>query len=345
MLAGGGGHGIDGPADQGAGGPDELGVLAAGGMDAEPAPVEPRRNLVGVEPGRVHHRARPDGLGRRADLDAGGVGAAGDEGAARQQDDLAARRVVPQRADEGLGVDDAGRRRPEGGAGRHVRLHPADGGGIDDLQVGDAVGLASRAQALQLGPRFLGAGDDQLSAAPVRYFVPGAEPVERLAALDAEPGLEGAGRIVDARVDDAAVVGAGLGAEAGMALDQADGAPGAGGLSRARQADDAASDHDQIDRFHRARGMSTARCMSRSIPTTTRSLPSCAAPRSHGLRRRDAGVAPPALDGRRDPRPACPAIAGPPRAIPYHDVDRAGPPSYDWVRGRARAPHRRHHQG
>ena len=59
--------------------------------------------------------------------------------------------------------------------------------------------------------------DDQLAAALARHAVLLAEGVQPLASLDAEDGLQGIPRVIDAGVDDAAVVGAGLLPGAGQA--------------------------------------------------------------------------------------------------------------------------------
>ena len=64
--------------------------------------------------------------------------------------------------------------------------------------------------------------------------------------------LEGAGGVVDAGVDDAAVVGAGLQAEAAVAFDDGDLAAAGRELLRDREADDASPNHGNI-RIHTGR--------------------------------------------------------------------------------------------
>lgn len=82
--------------------------------------------------------------------------------------------------------------------------------------------------------------DDPLPRLAVRHAAGSAEVVEALAAADAQGGLEGGGRVVEAGVDDLAVAGGGLGAEGGVALDEKGG--GAGGQGGGGcEADDAAT--------------------------------------------------------------------------------------------------------
>jgi hypothetical protein len=70
--------------------------------------------------------------------------------------------------------------------------------------------------------------DDELAASRVRDVVCGAEGVEQVAPLDAEPRLQRAGWIVEAGVDDAAVVRAGGPADFAVAFEQADRRAGTG---------------------------------------------------------------------------------------------------------------------
>ena len=89
--------------------------------------------------------------------------------------------------------------------------------------------------------------DDQLAAVDVRHALLGAVGVERLAAGDAEPRHEAAGRIVDAGVDHLAVARGGLGADAFGGFQDDHLAPGQRQRARHRQADDAGAHHDAID--------------------------------------------------------------------------------------------------
>ena len=135
-------------------------------------------------------------------------------------------------------------------------LETADEIAIDDLQVVDAVRAAACKQTVE--PRCVvgRSDDDQLAAPPVRDVMGGADPVEGVTSVDTQPPLERPRRIVDARVDHAAVVGARLGAETRMTLEQTDRPPGPGRRPRAGQTDNTATDDDQIDLFHLETGRS-----------------------------------------------------------------------------------------
>ena len=93
-------------------------------------------------------------------------------------------------------------------------------------------------------------GDDELAAAIVRNVVRCAERVEPLGAFDAELRFQRSGRVVDAGVDDAAVVRGGFQAEARVAF--GDGNTEAGGceFGGGGQAGDAAADYQSINGFH-----------------------------------------------------------------------------------------------
>lgn len=82
--------------------------------------------------------------------------------------------------------------------------------------------------------------DDPLPRLAVRHAAGGAEVVEALPAADAECRLEGGGRVVEARVDDLAVAGGGLGAEGWVALEEEGGGAGGEGGGGC-EADDAAA--------------------------------------------------------------------------------------------------------
>lgn len=65
----------------------------------------------------------------------------------------------------------------------------------------------------------VGGGDDQLADPAVANALLFAVAVEHLPASDTEPGLQGTGRVVDARVDDFRVAAAGFGADGAGGLD------------------------------------------------------------------------------------------------------------------------------
>ena len=201
----------------------QLGVLPASRMDRERLAPERVRHLVGEQPRGVDDDRGGDPLAPGLDLGRHACRVAADEPRRRQDRDVAVPADVGERAHERLGGDDAGRRRPERRVRRRVRLALANERFIHERQL-----HAVRAPALEkrLELRHLrGAGrDDQFSAAPVRHAVARAELVQPIAPLHAQPRLERSLRIVDARVDHAAVVRARLHAGPRVPLEYADGA-------------------------------------------------------------------------------------------------------------------------
>ena len=88
-----------------------------------------------------------------------------------------------------------------------MRLAPAHESAVDHIKVGDAVGVSPPRERFER-PDLVGpGGDDQLAATLARHAVLLAEGVQPLASLDAEDGLPGIPRVIDAGEDDAAVVG------------------------------------------------------------------------------------------------------------------------------------------
>jgi hypothetical protein len=132
----------------------------------------------------------------------------------------------------------------------HVRLARLDERGIDQGQPFDAVSRATRVKRFDLRDLVRLAGDDQLPDASVRHLVPGAERVHRQPSLDAQPGLQRAGRIVDACVDHAAVVRAAVESGPWMPLEHAGGEAPLCDSARRRQTGDTAADHRDVNRFH-----------------------------------------------------------------------------------------------
>ena len=180
-----------------------------------------------------------------------GTGDTAVDAGAGQQRHLARRRHPRQGAHVGLGLHDSRRRRPDGRRRLHVRLAPADEGAVDHLEVGDAVGVSPRRECFERPDLVCPSGDDQLAAPRAGYALLGAEGVQPLAPLDAEDGLQRVPRVIDAGVDDAAVVGAGLQPRARQTFDHARRV--AAGRHRARRGepDDDAADNRAVYRFKR----------------------------------------------------------------------------------------------
>ena len=201
------GNRIDQPFDQVMAAGRQLVVLAAEGNDADVG-VLPRhpRQAVGVEAGAVDDvpglqgaafRFQSGGAGRRPGADYGGAGK-----------NVAAGRL--ELAGVGVGhahiVHNAGMRRPQGAHAGGVGFNLRQPFRADNLQVGNAVGYAPLVEVLQPSQLAFVGGDNHLAAGVVFNFVAVAEVNETVFAGHAEPGFPGAGTVVDAGVNDAAVV-------------------------------------------------------------------------------------------------------------------------------------------
>src|SRR3954463_11188122 len=93
---------------------------------------------------------------------------------------------------------------------------------IDERQPFDAIRIARLLQAFQNRCLSLACGDDQLSTTLMRHAMRSTELVEHARAPDTMPRLQRSSGIVDARVNDLAVVRAGAHARARLALQDAD---------------------------------------------------------------------------------------------------------------------------
>ena len=155
------------------------------------------------EYGRVVFAAEAGDLGGQGELDTG----------------LA--QLAFQGAGDGGEIDDSG----AGGVQcRHAsafRLDLADLAGVDAAQARDAVGVGALFQVGQPGQFVFADRDDELAAAFDRDLVLLAVLVHELRAGHAQPGLERAGGVVNAGMDDAGVVaGLVLGHLGGLVDDQ-----------------------------------------------------------------------------------------------------------------------------
>ena len=89
--------------------------------------------------------------------------------------------------------------------------------------------------------------DDELAAAVVRNVILFAECVEAIRPFDAQLGLHRAGRIVDACMDDAAIVGGRFLTESSMPLRQYHRNPAIREIVRRGEAGDAAADNQGVN--------------------------------------------------------------------------------------------------
>ena len=162
-------------------------------------------------------------------------------------------------SDAGVGLDqlfagnDAGGRDFQSGVAGDVRFAGPDGSAVDEAQAFDPVGAAVFGKSGELRFLFGGCGDDEFAGAAVRNVAGGAEFVAETVAGDAVTGLEGAGRIVKAGMEDAAVAGAGGHAEARELFDEEDVVPAGGELGGRGAADDSAADDENVDAVHGGR--------------------------------------------------------------------------------------------
>jgi hypothetical protein len=220
--------------------------------------VEPRQrgDGVGVEAGRVDHPRRLDGGGLPVAVAGRDAVAAGDRLHAadrlppggRQAVGLGVREQAPH---QHVRVHDAGRRRPEGGAAPHVRFEQPGLSRRQRLQRAHAVRLRLPLDLAELR-LFAGVGgDDQLAHPAVRHVVGRAPGVQAGVAARAQRGLQAARRVVDPGVHDLAVPAARLHAEPLVPLEQHHRPAARRQFPRARQADDAGPDDDDVS-VHRA---------------------------------------------------------------------------------------------
>ncbi len=186
----------------------------------------------GSAPARTARRSdhRPAQKTARAPCDlAAAVGLAQPDRARRGRDardlpaeaQLAAGRahVVGQLRADGPEVDDPGVRRVQRRDARRVRLDLAQAVGVQPPHARHAVGVRA---PLDLGERrqlAVAEGDDELADAVDRDAVALAVRVHPRGAVDAQLGLQRAGRVVDAGMDHAAVVTGLMRRGRGLALD------------------------------------------------------------------------------------------------------------------------------
>jgi hypothetical protein len=171
-----------------------------------------------VQAGAVHQPPAPDlALGR---LQHERVAVVQDAPDPRVEQDLPAR-----------GPNDLGVGRGHGGEVDHARVGDVKAGNPRRVRLVlahllrrqaakplEAVGPAPALQLIEPGNLLLARGHHDLAALSAGDPVLVAEPVERLAALDAQPGLPRVGAIVQARVYDTAVVAALVRGEAVLGL-------------------------------------------------------------------------------------------------------------------------------
>src|SRR5690606_17454027 len=104
-----------------------------------------------------------------------------------------------------MAVDDARRRRQQSRDTANLGLERAQGVAVEPLEVLDAVRASRHLQQLELGSLLVRDRYDHFADALVRDALFRAVAVERVAPANAEPRLEAAARVVDARMNDLGV--------------------------------------------------------------------------------------------------------------------------------------------
>ena len=144
-----------------------------------------------------------------------------------------------------FGGDDSGGRHFQRGGRFDVGFAGAHRGAVHDAQTLDAVGAAIFGEVFEVCYLLRVMRHHELAAIPVRHIVRGAEFVQHPVARDAQPRLQRARRIVDARMDYAAVARARSHAEPRHLLDKKYVAPALGNrASHCATHDAAANDHN-----------------------------------------------------------------------------------------------------
>ena len=153
-------------------------------------------------------------------------------------------------------VGDAGDRHVERANAGAVRLDLPQPFRADHREIRNAIGCAAPLEFFERGQFLFARGDHHLPAKLVREAMLPAEGHHRRGALDAGPGLERAGLVVNAGMDHAAVVAGLVRGDAVLFLQDQDSLAGESprGFQGARQADDSATDDYDVKgcRGHRA---------------------------------------------------------------------------------------------
>ena len=131
-----------------------------------------------------------------------------------------------------------------------VRLAGAHSGAVHYPQTHDAVGAAVFGKMFELCYLVRVLSHHKLAAIPVRHAVRGAEFVQHAVARHAQPRFQRARRIVNARMDNAAISRAGAHAELGRLLDKKHIAPALRNRARHGATHHAAADDDNVCAIH-----------------------------------------------------------------------------------------------
>jgi hypothetical protein len=167
---------------------------------------------------------------------------------AEQQAPAALAHLAGERVGDAGEVDDARGGGVQGGDAAAVRLHLGQPRGVQAPQPGHAVGAPSTLELVERAELARPGRDDDLAAALVGDPALLAQVLHEPRALDAQARLERPGGVVDARVQDAAVVAGLVAADLGLALEHrhAPARVAQDQLARDGQPDDARADDDDV---------------------------------------------------------------------------------------------------
>ena len=185
---------------------------------------------------------------RRGEFETGAFWRRADQRAVDHERDVAFAAVLHERANERFGLHDPRVRRPDRRRGTgDVRLALKNEAAIDERRARDAVAMRALQQTFERAELRMVVRDDELAAADVRHVVRRAEVVQAIAPFDAQRGLERASRVVQTRVNHAAVARAGAVTEPRIALEQAHRRAAIRERARRRQSDHPTTNDRDVD--------------------------------------------------------------------------------------------------
>ena len=179
-------------------------------------------------------------------------GSAGNHRRLQSQHRIVPLRVAQQSQHEGVGIDDARRRRKQRLRYGKRRFESARLIAAEPGQIHDAVGLGLLLDGRKISDFAFGRRRQYFAAAPVRYAIFSAKSVKHRLALDAQACLVETGRVVDAGVNDFAVAGTCPRANDPLAFEHDHFVPRARQCACDRKTDDARADHQTFYRIHKA---------------------------------------------------------------------------------------------
>ena len=137
-----------------------------------------------------------------------------------------------------------------------MRLATPDEIAPDDLKVVDAICLGLQRECFEDPHLDCIDGDDELTATCMRHVMRLAKRVQTLTSIDAQSGLQGIRWIVDACMNDAAVMGAGFQSRSRVTLNHADRTAALRNCNGRREPGYTTTDDNDIDTFHLCRAQS-----------------------------------------------------------------------------------------